>query len=181
MKIILFLITPALALMATAHAQERSAGQNYDAQSNWSALNGKIDAVINQNKLLATTIDKMKTCNDKNKIYNPKPDAASGLVADADGCTKPSFSSKDVITMVASADVTKGHGRFASYAVATCPAGTIRVACAGSRSPSYDDTCEEDKCGLVGAGPYGANGCITTVDDDKGTRATAWATCIKQN
>jgi len=70
-----------LLAMAPAHAQERSAGQSYDAQTNWSALNGRIEAVINQNKMLAQTVDKMKACNDKKMIFVPSDPAA-----DADGC-----------------------------------------------------------------------------------------------
>lgn len=41
------------------------------------------------------------------------------------------------------------------------------------------DTCEEDKCGLIGAGPIGEASCKATVGGDKGTRATVWATCVK--
>lgn len=46
----------ALVGWSSAWAQERTAGQAYDAQVNWSALSSKLDLVINQNKVLATTV-----------------------------------------------------------------------------------------------------------------------------
>jgi hypothetical protein len=74
----------ALAVLATpVIAQERTAGQNYDAQVNWSTLSSKIDAVSNQNKTLAALLDKITACNNQNKIFNPADPAA-----DPDtGCT----------------------------------------------------------------------------------------------
>lgn len=68
-------------LPAVTMAQERSAGQAYDAQVNWAALNNKIDLVSNQNKVLTSTIAKFQACNLKKRIYIPTDTAA-----DADGC-----------------------------------------------------------------------------------------------
>jgi len=63
--------------MATAHAQERSAGQSYDAQINWAALQSQIKTVIDQNKAIATTVDNVNgkldaisACGKKNEIWN---------------------------------------------------------------------------------------------------------------
>jgi len=58
MKSLVFLGILAL-LPAAAMAQERSAGQSYDAQTNWSALKASIDALVNQNKMIAATIDSL--------------------------------------------------------------------------------------------------------------------------
>lgn len=86
MKGIFYLIAVALPLAAafSAHAQERSAGQSYDAQINWGALNAKIDTFSNLTKTIATRVDDMSTtlslvsgtttdivaCGKQNKIWN---------------------------------------------------------------------------------------------------------------
>lgn len=80
----LFLLAAAVAFTATpALAQERTAGQAYDAQVNWSALNGAITALKDQNKLLAQALDAISTCNAKGMFYTP-----GGADIDADKCAK---------------------------------------------------------------------------------------------
>lgn len=171
MKAALPLMAAALLLaMAPAHAQERSAGQSYDAQTNWAALNGKIETVINQNKLLATTIDRMNACNAAEMLYNP-----ASPKADAKGCVNIPSPSK--FTSVVQA-VGPAHTKTVTV---ECPADTIRVACFGARRPDMKDTCDEDECGLIGSGPVGARGCRTTIDDGSGTLPTVWATCMKKD
>lgn len=71
-----------LALLAAlaapgAHAQERTAGQTYDAQVNWSALATKIDAVSAQNKALAAS---MKTLQETLTTLTTTVDALSSKV-----------------------------------------------------------------------------------------------------
>jgi len=75
-------------LAAPAYAQERSAGQSYDAQTNWSALKASIDGLRSQNAVIAKTLDTtnkklaaLTACNAKKMIYAP-----ADKTADADGC-----------------------------------------------------------------------------------------------
>jgi len=68
------LIIAALMLAAAAHAQERSAGQSYDAQTNWAALKSSIDALAAQNKLIAQTVDAISS---KTDAINTKMDAVA--------------------------------------------------------------------------------------------------------
>lgn len=75
------ILAAALVLPAIAIGQERTAGQAYDAQVNWSTLKSSIDLVSSQNKILAATLDKVTGCNKKKMIYAPGDSAA-----DADGC-----------------------------------------------------------------------------------------------
>jgi|GEM_PF-3303650 len=117
------LIATALLVATAAHAQERSAGQTYDAQTNWSALSGKIDAVINQNKLLATTIDKMNACNAKKMVYAP-----ADAKADAGGCVNTTPG----IDYTACTDINWVHSNTNLY----CPAGSVMVAGKSRRSDS---------------------------------------------
>lgn len=165
-----------LAAALPAHAQERSAGQTYDAQTNWSALNGKIEAAINQNKLIAQTVDninkdftKMKACNDKKMIY--APDAAG---ADADGCAVPT--PKLDVTFV-SADVCQHFGTVSR--VVTCPSGTQVIACSGTPG----DQEENGEGSLIQ--PYG-NGCSISIknqacgkNDKPIQRGWVYASCAK--
>jgi len=57
----LMLTAMACGVAFAAAAQERSAGQTYDAQTNWSALKAQIDMLLNQNKLIAASIDSLTT------------------------------------------------------------------------------------------------------------------------
>lgn len=72
------LLAAAVAFVATAaaHAQERAAGQSYDAQTNWGALKSSIDMLINQNKAIADTVDalntKVTTLTDKVNVLDGK-------------------------------------------------------------------------------------------------------------
>lgn len=81
MKIIVPLVIAAVLLPVAATAQERTAGQAYDAQVNWASLKGMFDRVDAQNKILAATITKMQACAAKDALYKPGDSAA-----DADGC-----------------------------------------------------------------------------------------------
>jgi hypothetical protein len=88
-------------LAAAAHAQERTAGQAYDAQVNWASLKNSIDLVSTQNKAMAAAvevisdkldamsgkIDAIARCGSQKKLWN-----GSGCVAVAStgsGGTKP--------------------------------------------------------------------------------------------
>lgn len=79
--ILLAFLGSALLLALPAAAQERSAGQAYDAQVNWGALRAQISSVIDQNKLLAERLDKIEACSTKKMLYEP-----TSADADADGC-----------------------------------------------------------------------------------------------
>jgi len=54
-------VAATLLLATAAHAQERSAGQNYDAQTNWSALKASIDSLRSQNTAIVSTVDTVNT------------------------------------------------------------------------------------------------------------------------
>ena len=115
-------------------------------------------------------VTKILNCNAQGQTYN----AASGVCQSV-------ITPASVVKIQASSVAIKGNGQYASYAVATCPAGTSLIGCSGARNPSITDTCDESECGLIGYGPTNDNTCMTTVDDDTGTRATVWATCLKTN
>lgn len=74
----LHIILAALAVMAagSAAAQERSAGQAYDAQVNWASLKGMFDKIDAQNKVLAATLAQVSACNSQKKFYAPSDPAA---------------------------------------------------------------------------------------------------------
>lgn len=117
-----------------------------------------------------TNLSKIITCNTNGQIYNA-----------ATGTCKSIVESGMVVKVQASSQPIAGNGKYASYALASCPTGTSLIDCAGARNPSITDTCDEDKCGYIGSGPINDNTCMTTVDDDTGTRATVWAFCLKTN
>lgn len=82
MKAFLTFSVMGLMVVGSVMAQERTAGQNYDAQVNWSALKTSIDLVSNQNKILAQTLDKYNTCSAKTMLF-----VQSAVSADnPDGC-----------------------------------------------------------------------------------------------
>lgn len=69
----------AMGLLAagSALAQERSAGQAYDAQTNWAALKGMFDKIDNQNKAIAATLtaisdklDAIGGCGKQQKLWD---------------------------------------------------------------------------------------------------------------
>ena len=153
-------------------AQERTAQGNLPQAAAWAALQNLADMANDNSKLAKIAAAdaqaralKIETCGNQGKLYAPQKSSA------ADGCIP--IISPDLFTIVGAA----GRGR----AIATCPANTLLVACAGSRTANFADTCDEDSCGYIGAGPYGSNRCITTIDeaDDGNTSATSWATCMK--
>ena len=117
-----------------------------------------------------SSITKIMTCNTNGQIYNSATGACSSIV-------QPGM----VVKIAGSAQPISGNGKYASYALASCPSGTTLVDCAGARNPSITDTCDEEKCGFIGAGPINESTCMSTVDDDNGTRATVWAFCLKTN
>lgn len=61
---------------------------------------------------------------------------------------------------------------------ASCPVGTVRVGCSGSREVDAQDTCTEEDCGYVGTVPVGTDGCKTGIDSDNGTEPTVTAYCL---
>ena len=109
-------------------------------------------------------------CNAAGQVYNAAGNSCGSII-------KP----VNVVKVLASSQAISGNGKYASYATATCPNGTTLISCMGARNPSITDTCDEGKCGYIGTGPTSGNTCMTTVDDDTGTRATVWATCLKTN
>ena len=50
-----------MALAVPAVAQERSAGQSYDAQVNYGALNAKLQNILDQNQVIAGTVTSLNT------------------------------------------------------------------------------------------------------------------------
>lgn len=116
------------------------------------------------------TVANILNCNASGQLYN----ASAGKCISA-------LSPASVVKIQASSQAISGNGKYASYALASCPTGTTLIACMGARNPSITDTCDESQCGYIGTGPVNSTTCMTTVDDDKGTRATAWATCLKTN
>lgn len=82
------LLIAALFLLAAAsiNAQEATAGQNYDAQSTWSALSNRIDLATNQNTLLNSTLNKFLLCESRLRFFAP---ASTDPSKDADGCVLP--------------------------------------------------------------------------------------------
>lgn len=77
MKTTLSLIAVTIILAAAAHAQERSAGQSYDAQTNWSALKASIDGLRSQNAMIAAAVDAngkkldaITDCSKQQMFYN---------------------------------------------------------------------------------------------------------------
>lgn len=175
MRTLTLLLVGTLLVAPLSHtsAQETTASGNLQTEASWSALKSLIDAANNQSKMAMIAVEAIQNCGSKGMLYGPKSPSK-----DASGCV-PIINSSAVVQVKASSGATKGNGKFASYAKATCPAGTVLIACMGSRTPDFTDSCEEEKCGFVGAGPFNKNTCITTIDDDSGTRATAWATCLK--
>jgi hypothetical protein len=61
---------------------------------------------------------------------------------------------------------------------ACCNPGDRIIACTGSREENVNDTCDEEKCGYIGA-VFKNNCCVAGVDHDKGTEAVADAVCAK--
>lgn len=85
MNTIFPLIIAALALPVAVLAQERTAGQAYDAQVNWASLKSSIDMVSNQNKAIAATVtaigeklDAIEACGKQGKIWNGSGCADAG-------------------------------------------------------------------------------------------------------
>ena len=167
-------LTAVLAMPVTfGQAQEFSSRGNLSAEVNWTSLNNLIGRNKGEIDVLRTDLDAMKGCSAKGMLHAPESPNK-----DANGCVGI-ISPNMVVQIEASSKVIPGKGQHASYATATCPEGTVLIACMGSRTPDFTDNCMEEDCGLVGAGPYNANTCITTIDDGQDTRATAWATCLK--
>ncbi len=91
------------------------------------------------------------------------------------------FSCSTIITgggnTVAVTMVSSPPGGSASTVTIQCPAGTKRIACMGTRTANFADTCDEDKCGFIGVGPIPPEGCRLSIDTDA-TNPVVWATCI---
>lgn len=83
------LVAAALVLTVTAHAQERTAGQAYAAQVNWSALKSGIDQVSAQNKALAASMAVLQDSMDKldAKVGAIAACGAQGKVWNGKNCT----------------------------------------------------------------------------------------------
>lgn len=130
------------------------------------SINNLNNTINNSN----TNISKILSCNSRGMNYNGATGACVAIITPA-----------SVVRVQASSQPIAGNGKYASYAVATCPAGSSLIGCSGARNPSITDTCGEESCGLIGYGPINDNSCMATVDDGDGTRATVWATCLKSN
>lgn len=77
MKSLLSLLVAALLLAGAAWAQERTAGQAYDAQVNWASLKNSIDLVNTQNKAIAATVtaisaklDAIAACGARQQLWD---------------------------------------------------------------------------------------------------------------
>ena len=79
------------------------------------------------------------------------------------------------VTTVTAASSPRG-----TSAVASCPAGTLRVGCSGSRESGLADTCDESSCAYIGTMPTGADSCTTAIDPSGGSgeEAVAYAYCL---
>ena len=76
------LLAAALVLPVLAHAQDRTAGQAFDAQVNWESLKAMFDKVDTQNKILAAAVTTMQTCNLKKMLFVGTAQAGAA----SDGC-----------------------------------------------------------------------------------------------
>lgn len=143
----LFLAVCVLLAAAPLHAQERTAGQSYDAQVNWSALKSRIDLVNTQNKVLASTLDKVMACNTGGKLYAPA-DAA----ADAQGCVSTMRSCPENSTLKVRGGAWKCVVEYSKACgnnkTVYCSGSDVRTACL--------DTGNGRNHGVT---PVGANGC----------------------
>jgi len=82
------LLAAAMLVIPAVMAQERAAGQAYDAQVNWSILSSKIEAVNVRNQALQAVIDQMKLCGAAGKVYapgTPSADSTTGCVSAGSG------------------------------------------------------------------------------------------------
>lgn len=170
MKMNNFAVAMVSFVLATGYgyAQERAATGSMEAQVTWTALSNMVKSAEDKVTAVNTRVDQVVVCGRKGFVYAP---GQAG--ADADGCLVPAGQASLAVTQV--------RGLGSSSATATCPTGTILVGCAGSRSPSFADSCDERDCGMVGAGPINSRSCRTAIDTDSGTQATAWAFCLSTN
>lgn len=65
-----------------------------------------------------------------------------------------------------------------SITTASCPSGTIRVGCAGTRDEQMRDTHDEEDGGFIGARPTGTNGCQAAMDPAGSNVLAVWAFCL---
>jgi len=141
-RLIRAVLLTALGLNATAQAQERSAGQAYDAQVNWAALSNKLDLLDSQNKMLAAAMErqgeqlaKMTACNAKTMLWSP---SSTTPVPDGEGCV----SAVGAITADPSTQVQqnwKGNG----WNWRACPEGYVMVGGYWSDSDSWGMYCRK--------------------------------------
>lgn len=66
-----------------------------------------------------------------------------------------------------------------SRAKACCAGNEKLMGCSGARRSDVADTCPEEKCGYIGTVRSGQC-CLTGIDTDKGTQATAEAFCMRK-
>ena len=123
-----FFILLAMGLALPLHAQERSAGQSYDAQVNYGALSAKLDALISQNRIIAGTIDslndkvtKVTTCGAKSMFYAP---SSTTPAPDADGCVPPAPAAQTVTTDASKQTLTKSRTG-TGWVPKSCPDGWV--------------------------------------------------------
>ncbi len=152
-------------------AQERTAAGNLMQEANWSSLASLVDAANKKADMMQTQIDKIAECGSAGLVY--APGATGAAIA---GCKTPNAAITPFV-------VTAGGSN--SQAIATCPATATRIGCAGARDVNLSDGCREESCGVMGAVPYGANGCLMRTTNDGGSKSyeraatpVAYAFCV---
>ncbi|TKW60675.1 MAG: hypothetical protein DI628_07180 [Blastochloris viridis] len=139
------------------YAQERTASGNLMQEANWNSLKSLVDAASKKVDMMQAQIDKIAECGTAGMVYAPGETSTS-----INGCKKTNATLAPFVVTAAGSN---------EQAIAQCPSTAVRIGCAGARDVNLSDGCREESCGVMGAIPYGANGCLMRNTNDGGRKA----------